>query len=110
LIEAADTFFLGTAHPTRGADTSHKGGEPGFVRIDGGDVCWPDFPGNNMFNSLGNISVDPAAALLFIDFHSGRTLALSGRGALQWTDTERSVQFDVEFVVATSVPALATKT
>jgi predicted pyridoxine 5'-phosphate oxidase superfamily flavin-nucleotide-binding protein len=109
-VLSADTFFLGTTHPEFGTDASHRGGPAGFVRADAGALRWPDFPGNNMFNSLGNISVDPAAALLFIDFHSGRTLALSGRAALQWTDTERSVQFDVDFVVATSVPALATKT
>jgi len=109
-VQSSDTFFLGTTHPEFGNDASHRGGPTGFVRADAHGVSWPDFPGNNMFNSLGNISVDPAAALLFIDFHSGRTLALSGRAALQWNDTERSVQFDVDDVVAMSVPALVTKT
>jgi len=96
LIEAADTFFLGTSHPTRGSDTSHKGGEPGFVRIDGPDLWWPDFPGNNMFNSLGNIAVDPTASLLFLDFGTGTALHLSGTATLEWDapgETGRAVRF-----------------
>lgn len=96
LIESADTFFLGTAHPTRGADTSHKGGEPGFVRVDGGDLWWPDYPGNNMFNSLGNITVDPTTALLFLDFTTGTALHLSGTATIEWdadSETGRAVRF-----------------
>ncbi len=82
-IRAADTFFLGTTHPARGTDASHRGGPAGFVRVeDDQTLWWPDYPGNNMFNSLGNLAVDPAAALLFIDFATGRTLHLSGRAAL----------------------------
>jgi uncharacterized protein len=96
LIESADTFFLGTAHPTRGADTSHKGGEPGFVRVEGGDVWWPDYPGNNMFNSLGNIAIDPTASLLFLDFATGTALHLSGTATIEWDaegETGRAVRF-----------------
>jgi hypothetical protein len=84
LIQQADTFFLGTTHPERGADASHKGGIPGFVRIDGPYLWWPDYAGNNMFNSLGNIAVDPATALLFIDFATGTTLHLSGTSTIDW--------------------------
>jgi hypothetical protein len=105
LIEQADTFFLGTAHPTRGADTSHKGGEPGFVRVDGPDVWWPDFPGNNMFNSLGNIAVDPTTALLFLDFATGTALHLSGTATIEWDapgETGRAVRFHPTRTVLTS--------
>ena len=45
----------------------------------------PDYPGNNMFNSFGNLALDPTAALLFIDFRSGRTLQLSGSAHVTWT-------------------------
>jgi uncharacterized protein len=108
-VQSADTFFLGTTHPEYGNDASHRGGPSGFARADARTVSWPDFPGNNMFNSLGNISVDPTAALLFVDFVSGRTLAVAGRAALQWADSgaERSVRLEVDDVVVTSVPALA---
>jgi predicted pyridoxine 5'-phosphate oxidase superfamily flavin-nucleotide-binding protein len=84
LVERADTFFLGTEHPVRGADASHRGGPPGFVRVEGTGLWWPDYAGNNMFNSLGNLAVNPAAALLFTDFTSGVTLRLSGTAALEW--------------------------
>jgi uncharacterized protein len=86
LIARADTFFLGTVHPQRGADASHRGGTPGFVRVDGSQLWWPDYPGNNMFNSFGNLAVDDSAALLFLDFAEGRALQLSGTAVLEWTD------------------------
>jgi hypothetical protein len=106
LIRAADTFFLGTTHPNRGADASHRGGAPGFVRVNDRGLSWPDYPGNNLFNSLGNLSVNPEAALLFFDFPSGRTLHLSGTAELTWTtphrpeETGRTVHFTPTHLVA----------
>ncbi|BAX91607.1 pyridoxamine 5'-phosphate oxidase family protein [Mycobacterium shigaense] len=86
MITTADTFFLGTTHPTRGSDASHRGGPPGFVRVDSpGELWWPDFPGNNMFNSFGNLAIDDEAALLFVNFDTGASLHLSGRAQVQWT-------------------------
>jgi predicted pyridoxine 5'-phosphate oxidase superfamily flavin-nucleotide-binding protein len=85
LVQAADTFFLGTTHPMRGTDASHRGGTPGFVRLEPGGLWWPDYPGNNMFNSLGNLEVDDTAALLFIDFATAATVHLSGRAHVEWT-------------------------
>lgn len=84
MIERSDTFFLGTAHPSRGADASHRGGPPGFVRVTGEGLWWPDYPGNNVFNSLGNLAVDDSAALLFVDFATGETLQLSGTATVDW--------------------------
>lgn len=86
MIATADTFFLGTSHPTRGTDASHRGGPAGFVRVDSPDrLWWPDFPGNNMFNSFGNLAVDDEAALLFLDFDTGATLHVSGTAHVRWT-------------------------
>ncbi|OUC91871.1 pyridoxamine 5'-phosphate oxidase family protein [Streptomyces swartbergensis] len=85
LIRRSDTFLIGTTHPARGNDASHRGGPPGFVRAEDGRLWWPDYWGNNMFNTLGNLEANPAAALLFCDFTTGRTLHLSGRAALEWT-------------------------
>jgi predicted pyridoxine 5'-phosphate oxidase superfamily flavin-nucleotide-binding protein len=104
LIHAADTFFLGTTHPERGNDASHRGGPAGFVHADHNTVEWPDYPGNNMFNSFGNLEIDPTAALLFVDFESGRTLQLSGRAVVDFeqsvhSDTGRGVRFTTECVV-----------
>jgi hypothetical protein len=109
VITSADTFFLGTVHPDRGADASHRGGPAGFVRVQGGELWWPDYPGNNMFNSLGNLQVDPEAALLFVDFDSGATLHLSGTARVAWTrpgsqgddgGTGRRVWFRPQHIVA----------
>jgi uncharacterized protein len=113
LIEAADTFFLGTTHPERGDDASHRGGPAGFVRVEGSQLVWPDYPGNNMFNSFGNLAVDPTAAVVFADFESGRVLHLSGSAVVEWhttsdpgtgeLDTGRTVRFTVDHVVAGTV-------
>ena len=74
-IANADTFFLATSHPTRGSDASHRGGPPGFVSVDSPTrLSWPDYPGNNMFNSLGNLAVNPRCGLLFVDFEHHRAL------------------------------------
>ena len=106
LIANADTFFLGTIHPSRGADASHRGGPVGFVHVEGNRLWWPDFPGNNMFNSFGNLAVDPTAALLFIDFATGTTLHISGRATVEWVTpsdadggTGRRVSLAVESVL-----------
>jgi predicted pyridoxine 5'-phosphate oxidase superfamily flavin-nucleotide-binding protein len=89
-IARADTFFIATDHPESGADVSHRGGNPGFVQIvDGRHLAIPDYSGNNMFNTLGNIVVNPHVGLLFIDFDNGRTLQLTGRAAIDW-DAERA--------------------
>ncbi|MFJ3407379.1 pyridoxamine 5'-phosphate oxidase family protein [Promicromonospora sp. NPDC090134] len=90
LIRSADTFFLGTVNPERGADASHRGGPPGFVRVDTDGLWWPDYKGNNLFNSFGNLAVDPEAALLFFDFPSGRTLHLSGTTQIEWGEVGRA--------------------
>lgn len=106
IVQGADTFFLGTAHAARGADTSHKGGRPGFVRVDPeGTLWWPDYSGNNMFNSLGNLTENPEASLLFLDYAHGVALHLSGTAALEWTEpgvagdddgTGRRIRFRIE--------------
>jgi hypothetical protein len=110
LIQSVDTFFLGTSHPERGNDASHRGGRAGFVHVDGNTVTWPDFAGNNMFNSMGNLEVDPSAALLFVDFESGRALQLSGTAVVEWNeqaepgDTGRRVRFETQRVVRSLRP------
>jgi predicted pyridoxine 5'-phosphate oxidase superfamily flavin-nucleotide-binding protein len=115
VIRSADTFFLGTAHPQRGADASHRGGPPGFVRVDERGLWWPDYPGNNMFNSLGNLAVSPETALLFADFTTGVTLQLSGTARIEWGEAGRPgddghsgriVRFELDQLVAARRPSL----
>lgn len=89
-IASADTFFLGTINEERGADCSHRGGPPGLVRVEERSLWWPDYAGNNMFNSLGNLAVDDRAALLFVTFATGATLHLSGTAVTEWGRTGES--------------------
>jgi predicted pyridoxine 5'-phosphate oxidase superfamily flavin-nucleotide-binding protein len=83
MIAAADTFFIASFHPEGGADASHRGGAPGFVRVlDESTLAFGDYPGNNMFNTLGNLTAQPRAGLLFLDFAEGAVLQLTGRARL----------------------------
>jgi predicted pyridoxine 5'-phosphate oxidase superfamily flavin-nucleotide-binding protein len=109
-IAQADTFFIASSHPTGGADASHRGGSPGFVTVTSPNrLVWPDYAGNNMFNTLGNIAVNPAVGLLFIDFEQGSTLQLTGRAALIWDEVEiasypgaqRMVSLEIDQVLET---------
>ena len=69
-IESAAYFFLATADAQGRPDCSFKGGVPGFVRITGeSELAFPDYDGNGMFKSLGNMLVNPAVGLLFIAMH-----------------------------------------
>jgi ferredoxin-NADP reductase/predicted pyridoxine 5'-phosphate oxidase superfamily flavin-nucleotide-binding protein len=83
MIGAADTFFVATyvdrEAGERQVDVSHRGGKPGFVRVDvDGVLTIPDFAGNRYFNTLGNIFANPKAGLVFVDFETGDLLQLSG--------------------------------
>lgn len=90
IVTTADTLFIATQHPQRGTDVSHKGGNPGFVRIEGADIMWPDYAGNNMFNTMGNLVIDNSAGLLFIDFEADMVLQLSGTATLDWGSSEET--------------------
>lgn len=106
-IAASDTFFIASYHPESGADASHRGGNPGFVKVlDAKTLIFPDYSGNNMFNTLGNLTVNPLSGLLFIDFEVGSTLQVTGKASIIWdaqrvaefTGAERLVEFEIEQV------------
>ena len=100
-IRAADTFFLASRHPAEGADASHRGGPPGFVEVvDTRTLRFPDFAGNNMFNTLGNLLADARCGLLFPDFATGGTLQVSGRAEIAWGE-RATVTVQVGSVVET---------
>lgn len=85
LVSAADTMFIASFHPEGGADASHRGGAPGFIRLlDERTLAFADYPGNNMFNTLGNLAAHPGAGLLFLDFETGDSLQLTGKASLDW--------------------------
>ncbi|BAZ37633.1 pyridoxamine 5'-phosphate oxidase-related FMN-binding protein [Calothrix sp. NIES-4101] len=97
LITASDTFFIATAYQdesagaAKGVDVSHRGGKPGFVRIDDDfTLTIPDFAGNCHFNTFGNLELNPHAGLLFVDFERGNLLYLSGTAEVIWSGDEIS--------------------
>jgi len=99
LIACSDTLFIATQAPPeaeepdvrtgRGADVSHRGGRPGFVKIeDERTFLVPDFTGNFLFMTLGNLQLNPRAGVLFIDFESGDLLTLTGTAEVVWDVAE----------------------
>lgn len=113
LIRASDTFFVAshyddkTQERSNGADVSHRGGKPGFVRVEDNTLTIPDYLGNFHFNTLGNFVLNPKAGLLFVDFENGHILTLTGHVEILWEseDTqyfegaERLWKFHVEKAV-----------
>lgn len=92
-IGRTDTFFIGSYYPETGADASHRGGDPEFVDVDGDTIVYPDYPGNSMFCTLGNIEGNPAVGLLFVDFEDGRTLQVTGHAKIVW-DEDRIATYE----------------
>lgn len=88
MIRAADSCYVGSyldhADGRRSVDASHRGGKPGFVRVEGNRLSIPDFAGNLHFNTLGNLLLNPRVGLVFVDFASGDVLQLTGRVTLDF--------------------------
>ncbi len=86
-IETRPLFFLATADEQGRPDCSYKGGRPGFVRVvDPQTIAFPSYDGNGMFKSLGNVAVNAAVGLLFIDFEKPRRLRVNGRASVHQDD------------------------
>ncbi|WP_299083135.1 pyridoxamine 5'-phosphate oxidase family protein [uncultured Ruegeria sp.] len=114
LIQRSDTMFIGSGHqqgadvPSRGYDASHRGGAPGFVHVsDAGHLHIPDYAGNNLFNTIGNLITDPHVGLVFVDFETGGLLHVSGRATVDWQpknahdpDAWRMINVEIDAVVA----------
>ena len=114
LIARSDTLFIASQFSedsedwSHGVDVSHRGGRPGFVIVAHESLLlFPDYAGNCMFNTLGNIEVDPRCGLLFIDFDTGDCLQLTGEAAILWEPehvcrfpgAKRVVSFQLEDVI-----------
>jgi predicted pyridoxine 5'-phosphate oxidase superfamily flavin-nucleotide-binding protein len=86
-VDGSPMFFLATSDADGWPDCSYKGGMPGFVRVTGpSELAWPDWDGNGMFRSLGNILVNPKVGLLFVDLERPRRLRVCGTAAFAETD------------------------
>ena len=87
-IESLEFFFLATSDPVGRPDCSFKGGAPGFVRVVKPDLLvWPDYDGNGMFKSLGNITVNPSIGLLFMRMgETAKRLRVNGTAQVVFDD------------------------
>jgi predicted pyridoxine 5'-phosphate oxidase superfamily flavin-nucleotide-binding protein len=102
-LRAADTFFIASARPADGVDVSHRGGMPGFVEVAGNRIAWPDYAGNAMFNTLGNLHEHPFAGLLVPDFERGGALILAGRARIDWSQARAAAVSGAERVVSMAI-------
>jgi uncharacterized protein len=103
MVTTADCFFLATADQHGRPDCSYKGGLPGFVRVAGPQILrFPNYDGNGMFRSLGNILVNPAVGLLFIDYTASpkKKLRLNGDATVS-TSADLTAQFEGADAVVT---------
>lgn len=91
-VSEADTFFVATASPEGDADASHRGGGTGFVQVlSPTHLRWPDYVGNSMFLTLGNLALNPAAGLVFPDWRTGTLLHVTGSAHTDW-DADAAAQ------------------
>jgi predicted pyridoxine 5'-phosphate oxidase superfamily flavin-nucleotide-binding protein len=105
-IERLDMFFLATADGDGRPQCSYKGGDPGFVRVlDERTVAFPNYDGNGMYLSMGNLLVNPQVGMLFIDFVSERPsrLRLNGVASVDENDALMSDYPEAQFIVRVSV-------
>jgi predicted pyridoxine 5'-phosphate oxidase superfamily flavin-nucleotide-binding protein len=99
-IEDRDLFFLATADSEGRPTCSYKGGEPGFVRVlDPRTVAFPNYDGNGMYLSTGNVLVNPNVGLLFIDFERGHRMRLQGTASIDFDDPLQGDYPEAQFVV-----------
>jgi uncharacterized protein len=99
-IEDLDMFFLATSDEQGHPNCSYKGGEPGFVRVlDDHTLAFPNYDGNGMYLSAGNVLVNPNVGMLFIDFEKGRRLRLNGVASIDENDELMEHYPEAQFVV-----------
>jgi hypothetical protein len=104
LLAASGTLFVASASgaaaqgSAAGLDISHRGGPPGFARLDGEVLTVPDYNGNRYFNTLGNFIAEPRAAIVLADFVSGDLLQLQGVVDIDWSAADPNQSPPVERV------------
>ena len=107
-IESLPYFFLATADSKGRPDCSFKGGAPGFVRITGpSELAFPDYDGNGMFKSLGNVLVNADVGLLFIAMHGKpRRLRVNGSASVSDSDPLLSETVGAQLIVRVTARAI----
>ena len=95
-----DMFFIATADEHGYPNCSYKGGEPGFVRVlDERTIAFPNYDGNGMFVTAGNMLVNPHVGLLFIDWERRKRLRLNGVASIHEQDELLPNYPEAQFIV-----------
>ena len=103
-IERVDMFFLATVDERGHVNCSYKGGEPGFVHVvDGHTLAFPNYDGNGMYLSMGNIREARQVGLLFIDFENQKRLRLNGEATIREDDPLKAAYPEAQFIVRVRV-------
>ncbi|MFJ7058022.1 pyridoxamine 5'-phosphate oxidase family protein [Streptomyces griseobrunneus] len=106
-LATSDSFFIATASPDGDADASHRGGNPGFLQVlSPTRLRWPDYAGNAMFLTLGNLELHPEAGLLVPDWETGDLLQLSGTAHTVWDGAEAAAVPGVQRIVEFRIKAV----
>lgn len=84
LLDRADCLFISSSHETQDMDTNIRGGPAGFVRVasnepGGAVLVYPEYSGNRLYQTLGNIRTTPRAGYVFPDFETGNALFITGK-------------------------------
>jgi len=99
-IEARDMFFIATADAEGRPQSSYKGGDPGFVRVlDERTIAFPNYDGNGMYLTAGNMLVNPNVGLLFIDFEGRKRMRLNGVASVDENDPLLGEYPEAQFVI-----------
>jgi predicted pyridoxine 5'-phosphate oxidase superfamily flavin-nucleotide-binding protein len=99
-VAACDMVFVATADAEGRPDCSYKGGDPGFVRVvDDHTLAFPNYDGNGMYRSMGNLLANPHVGLLFISFERGRRMRVNGEAGVDWDDPLVAEYPGAQFVV-----------
>lgn len=116
MINNAQTFFIASGYDNEksgaasGMDASHRGGETGFVQVSSNQhLVWPDYSGNNHFNTVGNLVEDARVGMTFVDFNHGQVLQITGTAEIDWDspavaavpDAQRLIHVRIDEVVDT---------
>ncbi len=84
-IQSMDTLWIGSYAPDIGADSNHRGGRPGFIRVTSSSTIeWPEYRGNGMFFTSGNLESHDRAGVTLVDFETGSMIQMTGRAVVDW--------------------------